>query len=55
MIQVGARSLPVHHVSVRLPWHDTGWTGTVCRAPEQNTCCMILNRIRKSRDDTAEA
>ena len=26
----GARQLPVHHLSVRLPWHDTGWTGTVC-------------------------
>lgn len=29
--------------SVRLPWHDTGWTGTICRAPAQNTC-FILGR-----------
>ncbi len=22
-----ARQLPVQHLSVRLAWHDTGWTG----------------------------
>lgn len=21
----GARQLPIQHLSVRLPWHDTGW------------------------------
>ncbi|MFT4627256.1 MAG: hypothetical protein ACI8PZ_005938 [Myxococcota bacterium] len=51
----GARQLPVQHLSVRLPWHDTGWTGTVCREPAKNTWCMVLNGIRKRRDAAREA
>jgi len=31
----GARQLPIQHLSVRLPWHDTGWAGTVCPAPSK--------------------
>lgn len=50
----GARQLPIQHLSVRLPWHDTGWAGTVCQAPSKNSWCMVLNRIREERDDAAE-
>jgi len=25
----GARKLPTHHISIRVPWHDAGWDGTV--------------------------
>lgn len=46
-----ARKLPVQHLSVRLPWHDTGWTGSVCRAPSKNTWCTVLKGIREQRDD----
>ncbi len=49
-----ARQLPIQHLSVRLPWHDTGWTGTVCNAPSKNSWCMVLKRIRKGRDDAGE-
>lgn len=50
----GARQLPVRHLSVRLPWHDTGWAGTVCTAPAKNNWCMVLKRIREERNDEAE-
>ena len=50
----GARRLPLHHVTIRVPWHDTGWTGTVCNAPSKNSWCMVLNRIREERKDAAE-
>jgi hypothetical protein len=53
-MHAGARQLPVQHLSVRLPWHDTGWTGTVCHAPSKNSWCMILKRIREERNDAAE-
>ncbi len=33
----GARKLPTHHVTIRVPWHDNGWDGTVCLAPAANT------------------
>ena len=50
----GARKLPVQHLSVRLPWHDTGWTGTVCNTPSKNSWCMVLKRIREERQDAKE-
>ncbi len=29
ILAAGARQLPMHHVTIRVPWHDGGWTGTV--------------------------
>jgi hypothetical protein len=40
----------MHHVSVRVPWHDTDWTGRVCAAPRKNQSCAVLNRIKKEKD-----
>ena len=51
----GARRLPVHHLSIRVPWHDSGWVGTVCNRPATNTACRVLPRIAESKDDAAEA
>jgi hypothetical protein len=51
----GARQLPVQHLSIRLPWHDTGWAGTVCREPAKNSWCMVLKGIRDRRDEGKEA
>ena len=50
----GARRLPVQHLSIRVPWHDAGWTGTVCNKPAANTACRVLPRVSESKDDTAE-
>ena len=49
-----ARQLPNQHLSVRLPWHDTGWDGHVCQYPSKNSWCMVLKRIRDERNDSAE-
>ena len=38
----GARHLPPHHITIRVPWHDGGWTGSVCSRPLDNTSCLIL-------------
>ena len=45
----------MHHVSVRVPWHDTDWTGRVCAAPHKNQSCAVLNRIKKEKDPDSEA
>lgn len=45
---------PMRHLSLRVPWHDAGWDGTVCRAPKQNGACLRLPRIGEGRDDEAE-
>ncbi len=54
MMHSAAKQLPVRHLSVRLPWHDTGWSGTVCNAPSKNSWCMVLKRIREERNAAAE-
>jgi len=53
MIQ-GARNLPVHHLTIRVPWHDSGWTGTICKQCSANTSCPVLPRIATGRDDEFE-
>jgi hypothetical protein len=44
----------MHHLSIRVPWHDGGWTGTVCNEPASNTACLVLRRIHETKDDAAE-
>ena len=42
------------HISVRVPWHDHGWDGTVCTSPEYNTSCLRLKNIFENKDDVKE-
>jgi exodeoxyribonuclease V alpha subunit len=28
------------HVTARLAWHNDGWNGAICKAPEENTYCV---------------
>ena len=51
----GARRLPLHHVTIRVPWHDGGWAGTVCARPRDNSSCLVLPRIGTGRRDDFEA
>ncbi|WP_442580322.1 ATP-dependent DNA helicase [Mesorhizobium sp. ASY16-5R] len=51
----GARQLPVSHVSVRVPWHDSQWNGSVCANPRGNTACLVLPRIAETKNDDFEA
>lgn len=45
---------PLRHVSIRVPWHDTGWDGRVCAEPMLNGSCLRLKGIGQNRDDDAE-
>ncbi|AXV39097.1 AAA family ATPase [Methanobacterium sp. BAmetb5] len=42
------------HLSIRVPWHDTGWEGTVCQNPNLNSSCLILDRLAPKKDDGAD-
>lgn len=44
-------SYPLRHISIRVPWHDNGWCGTVCKNPELNDSCLRLPRISAHRSD----
>ena len=43
------------HISIRVPWHDHGWDGTVCVDPESNISCLRLKNISENRNDKEEA
>ena len=54
-----AVELPAAHLSARVAWHDTDWTGRVCSAPGANHSCAALSRIKEDKnatenDDTVE-
>lgn len=53
-IASGARRLPTHHITIRVPWHDNGWTGSVCECPPNNTSCLVLPRIGEGKRDESE-
>src|SRR4051812_7239919 len=42
------------HLTVRVPWHQQKWNGTVCAAASDNSFCLDLDRIREHRDDAYE-
>lgn len=45
---------PLRHLSIRVPWHDNRWDGTVCVNPKFNGSCLKLPRIAEERDDEIE-
>ena len=45
---------PLRHLSIRIPWHDAGWKGTVCNAPQLNGACAKLKRIASAKKEEAE-
>lgn len=53
-LSAGARRLPPHHLTIRVPWHDSGWSGTLCARPLENTSCLILPRIGEGKRDDRE-
>lgn len=53
--EMGSSRIPLQHLSIRVPWHDAGWDGTVCKLPRLNSSCLALNRIGASKNDTKEA
>lgn len=42
------------HLSVRVPWHDNGWNGSVCNNPKANGACLVLKNCALNRDDEQE-
>lgn len=51
----GAVQLAPMHLSVRVPWHDSDWTGRVCDRPGENHFCAVLKNIKENKDSEAES
>ena len=45
---------PMRHLSIRVPWHDAGWAGVVCDAPDLNGACVKLKSIAGHKRDEDE-
>jgi hypothetical protein len=45
---------PLKHISIRVPWHDSGWNGSICREPARNTACLKLTNIAEKKDEVFE-
>ncbi len=45
---------PLRHLSIRVPWHDAGWRGTVCKEPHLNGACAKLKSIGRAKKINAE-
>ena len=54
LISTNLRRAVCKHLSIRVPWHDSGWTGCVCENPKENTDCLALELIRQEKDDAKE-
>lgn len=54
LLEPGSRQLPLRHLSARVPWHDAGWSGSICEQPTGNVACVALSRIRELKDDARE-
>ncbi|MFC1658890.1 RNA helicase, partial [Candidatus Omnitrophota bacterium] len=48
------KELQIKHISVRVPWHDSGWDGTVCKKPKENASCIFLARINELKNEGLE-
>lgn len=44
----------IQHLSIRVPWHDHGWDGTICQDPCANTACLKLNGILEGKKEEEE-
>lgn len=42
------------HLSIRVPWHDNGWNGSICNNPKSNGACLVLKNCALNRNDEQE-
>lgn len=50
----GSKKLPLRHLTIRVPWNDSGFNGKVCNTPKCNTSCLILKRIGQEKNQDSE-
>lgn len=42
------------HISIRVPWHDNGWNGTICKKPSENISCLRLRNVYEYKNEKEE-
>ena len=44
----------LHHLNLRVAWHDNRWNGHICRAPSKIHIALISTASAPTRDDSEE-
>lgn len=42
------------NITIRVPWQDNGWKGTVCNNPQNNFSCKYLKNIAENKNSDFE-
>lgn len=50
-----SKSLPIKHLSARVPWHDNKWNGKTCCSVLDNSFCRILPRVDATKNPDTES
>jgi ATP-dependent exoDNAse (exonuclease V) alpha subunit len=45
----------LRHLSVRVPWHDNAWNGSICSSPKANGACLVLKNCISRNDEKEHA
>ncbi len=45
----------MHHLTLRVPWHDSKWNGCACAAPSGKGCCVAPDRIGSGVGSSADS
>ncbi|RYY50606.1 MAG: hypothetical protein EOO06_03360 [Chitinophagaceae bacterium] len=48
------KTLPIRHLSARVPWHDNKWNGTFCCNVLDNSFCRILPKVDADKEPAQE-
>jgi hypothetical protein len=48
------KTLPVKHLSARVPWHDNKWNGKSCCNVLDNSFCRILPKVDATKQPDSE-
>ncbi|WP_217817812.1 AAA family ATPase [Clostridium tyrobutyricum] len=48
------KNYSLKHISLRVPWHDSEWNGSVCSNPKNNLSCLRVKNIALSKDEVME-
>ena len=38
------------HISIRVPWHDKKWNGSICDHAKNNSACLVLKNCSENRE-----
>ncbi len=44
----------IKHLSIKVPWHDNNWNGTICNNPRENLSCKKIKDLKKEIENSGK-